>query len=190
MIDSALIDDPRRLPTGRDALVLGELLLAAGEPNAAISAIREAIDRDRGDYFYKSLGVALFAQGKSDEAKVAFRRAITPQWREDGMFDQRTAPLVDNWQSVASRQNAGPDQITAAYFLDLVTQDQYTDHFRKDKRFACFPWFFVGQRREIDGNREEAVNAYKRCVELGDDETAHSFRSLAQWRLSKLSPKS
>jgi len=36
--------------------------------------------------------------------------------------------------------------MTAAYFLDLTSEKDYTGHFTGDNRMACFPWFYVGQR--------------------------------------------
>jgi hypothetical protein len=98
------------------------------------------------------LGWSLLAQGKIDEAQKAFQETLNEQRRTDGTFDL---------------EKADPDQMTAANFLDLVTEQAYTEHFASYKKLACFPWFCVARRREIEGKKDAAIKAYERCVELG-----------------------
>ena len=60
------------------------------------------------------------------------------------------------------------------------------NHSSTNARLACFPWFYVGQRRDIEGQQDACVKAYQRCVELADDNNRHSVSAIAQWRLNKL----
>jgi serine/threonine protein kinase/tetratricopeptide (TPR) repeat protein len=160
-------------PGALDAVVLGELRLIAGELDSAEAAIRLAIAHgETRPFVYKSLGWCLLAQGRNDEATKAFKQALIGRMREDGTFDLA---------------GADADEMTAAYFLDLVPEKQYVAHTAGSERLAGFPWFYVGQRREIGGDQQGAMAAYQQCVALGRDETAHSVRALARWRLMKLS---
>jgi tetratricopeptide (TPR) repeat protein len=171
-IRTLIAQDHEKAATEIDMLVLGELRLVAGEIEAAIQAIRAAITRNNGpDFMYKSLGWALLAQGQATQASEAFHRALGPRRRDNGTFD---------------RAGADPDQMTAAYFLDLVTEDDYVNYCKDFTTYACLPWFYVGQRREIQGKPEDAIAAYKRCIELGPDDNAHPVRWLAEWRLGML----
>jgi tetratricopeptide (TPR) repeat protein len=160
-----------------DLVVLGELKLVQGDAKGAEAAIRaglglEAMNGRKSPAFMdKSLGWCLLAQGRAGEAKQAFERSLSYRKRKDGTFNLEGADYV---------------QMTSAYFLDLITEEQYIAHTARDEANACFPWLYVGQRREIEGNREAAIAAYEKCVRLGDDETAHSNRALARWRLAKL----
>jgi hypothetical protein len=60
------------------------------------------------------------------------------------------------------------------------------EHFAADKRLACFPWFYIAQRREIEGKSPEAIKAYERSVSLRADADGHPTSALADWRLRKL----
>jgi tetratricopeptide (TPR) repeat protein len=161
---------------GLDLIVIGELRLVAGDFEAATVAIRAAIERNDKKYFmYKTLGWALLAQGQVEAAKEAFETVLTPLRNEDGTYNLGKADA---------------DRMTCAYFLDLVTEEEYVDHLKSRKTLVCYPWFYVGQRREIEGDREAAIAAYKRCIELGQDEqTANPVRWLAEWRLGMLANK-
>jgi tetratricopeptide (TPR) repeat protein len=172
----------KQLETGQnwqviDLVVLGELKLVQGDTDGAEAAIRAGIGleamngRKTPAFMDKSLGWCLLAQGRADEAKHAFERSLSNRKREDGTFNLEGADQV---------------QMTSAYFLDQITEEQYIAHTASDAANACFPWFYVGQRREIEGERNSAIDAYEHCIELGADETAHSNRALARWRLDKL----
>jgi tetratricopeptide (TPR) repeat protein len=157
--------------TGLDALILGELRIVAGEFDLAIRAINAAIARGTQPYFaYKSLGWALLASGKSEEAKKAFEQALFACRDGDGAFQF---------------QGANHDELTAAYFLDLITQEEYIERLKNDNWLDCFPWFYIGQRREIERDQNAAIAAYRRCVELGKNST-FSLNNLARWRLKEL----
>ncbi|QEG37019.1 serine/threonine-protein kinase [Bythopirellula goksoeyrii] len=159
-------------PGALDAVVLGELRQTAGQMEAAEDAFRTALGMgEMRPFVYKSLGWCLLAQGKENEAKENFEKALATYRQSDGKYDL---------------SQADPDEMTAAYFLDLVTEKEYTDHTADDERLACFPWFYVAQRREIEGNQEAAIAAYRRSVELGENETAHPVLGQARWRLEKL----
>jgi hypothetical protein len=153
-------------------VVIGELRLIAGDHEPAEAILRSAIKRGNTfPYAYKSLGWCLLAQGKTREAKVAFQQAIKARRRDNGTYDLEGAGLVD---------------MTAAYFLDLVTEEEYVVHSEGDPNDACFPWLYIGQRREFEGNIEAAIAAYERCEKLGSHETASANVALARWRLAKL----
>lgn len=170
-IDVAVQRGDEKTPQPMDSLVLGELRLTAGKRDVAEAAIRAGIQRGGiQHYFYKSLGWCLLAQGKDEEARQAFEEALNDHRSGDGTYDLA---------------KADPDHMTAAYFLDLISEQQYAEHLAADKRMACFPWFYVGQRREIEGEPDAAIAAYERCVELATD-GAHSVHALARWRLRKL----
>ena len=132
---------------------------------------QQAIDAGGQDHwYYKSLGWALAGAGRSDEAKAAFTKSL------EGF---------ESW-SPEPPANADIDRWTAAYFLDLVTQEQYTQRWRNDEKFACFVWFYVGQRAEIDGRVDDAIAAYENAVELGQLPSAHHTANFAAYRLRVL----
>ncbi len=166
--------------TPEDHYARGKYLWLGGDVEEASAAIRDAVERmdyHAADYLV-SLGCALGHCQRPHEAKAAFEKAIS-------RFDQ--------W-SPQPPQDADPDHWTAAYFLDLVSQEQYTtrwrNHERYKERFACFPWFYVGQRMEIEGKRDDAVAAYRKCVELGELPDAHHMRHWAAYRLKILTDAS
>ncbi len=161
-------------------LIYAEHLILGGEMKPAVEVISEAIDREGTASasvprcFYKSLGWALMGAGDKEEADLAFRAAL------GGLEEWSPAPPLQ----------ADPDQWVAAYFLDLTTAEQFAsrwrEHTRFRERFACFPWFYIGQRMEIEGRREEAVAAYRKCVELGRLPDAHHASHWAAYRLAVL----
>jgi tetratricopeptide (TPR) repeat protein len=165
-----------------DALVLGELRLLAGDLDGALTAIQLANTMRRDDELnhprivrathrslYKTLGWAQLARGQAQEARNAFHAALQSIKRGDGDFDLT---------------RANPDELTAAYFLGLLTEKDYVERLKGDEQTANFPWFYIGQRREMEGNRSAAIEAYNRCVEVVNIESPQ--RSLARWRLTKL----
>jgi tetratricopeptide (TPR) repeat protein len=156
-----------------DALILGELCLVAGKLDHAETAIRAAIRKGGTEHFYdKSLGWCLLAQGRDDEARHFFHNALKSCRRDDGSYHL---------------ENASVDHMTAAYFLDLMSEAEYVERVTADKRLGSYPWFYVGQRREIEGNKAAALAAYQRCVEPGTAANATTVYALAHWRLHKLS---
>jgi serine/threonine protein kinase/predicted negative regulator of RcsB-dependent stress response len=163
-----------------DAQIVAELRLVNGLPGGALEAI-EAIFVDPPSGYpkshFKTLGWVLLANGKKQEARAAFEKAIEPLKRTDGSYDFA---------------NATGDHLTAAYFLDLVSEEEYVQRFAKqdvDKSSETqdvnisFPWFYIGQRREIEKKRAAAVEAYKRSVGI-PSRTPHP--TLSAWRLMKL----
>ena len=172
LIEIALADNRRDFPTALDELGFGELCQLGGNSKKAESGLREAISRAEkpADYYFKSLGLSLLAQGKTKEARQAFQDALKDQRRDDGKYDL---------------EKASPDGLTVAYFLDLISEEQYVNRLANDEKLACFPWFFIGQRREIEGKRDAAIKAYERCVDLDKGDYPHSVRVLAEWKLWK-----
>jgi serine/threonine protein kinase len=170
VIAAAITDRATSAIDGFDALVQGELRLVGGDIDGAVESIEQAIaSGHRTAGTYKSLGWALLAQGQLDQSKDAFRQALIDIRRDDGSVDM---------------VKADPDELTAAYFLDLVTEEQYLSKLESDKRFINFPTFYIGQRREIEGRADAAIAAYRRCAQIGNTENCQN--SLAKWRLRKL----
>jgi serine/threonine protein kinase len=172
LIDRAIAQDVQKIP-GFDRFVVGDLRLLAGDPESAEAAFRagmEGVDvLPAGPYW--RLGLALLAQGKSKEATDAFREALTTYRQVDGTYMLDAADL---------------DEITAAYFLDVISQENFVAAFQDKKVEASIPWFFIGQRMELEGDRESAIAAYKRSVEF-EDETNQSWNHrLSRWRLVEL----
>jgi tetratricopeptide (TPR) repeat protein len=176
LIDNAIAQDIAQVRAARDRVVVGELRLLAGHRDSAVAAIQAGFEGDTPfPFMHKSLGMALFAQGKTDEAQAAFRQALAARHQEDGTFKLEGADTIE---------------MTAAYYLDLISQDDYTAITKDSKADACFPWFYVGQRKEFEKDREAALAAYKRSVELGDDETANPIRGLSKWKFVELTKAS
>lgn len=171
VITSAVAENLDAIVRPVDILVIGELRLTAGEVDAGVDAIRTAIAREQTAYMFKSLGWSLLVQGASAPAKEAFARSLERRRRADGGYDLA---------------NADPDEMTAAYFLDLVPEEEFINKYRHHPKFACFPWFYVGQRREIEGDVHAAIAAYQRCIDSGDPEISHSVRAYASWRFKLL----
>jgi hypothetical protein len=82
-------------------------------------------------------------------------------------------------------KDAGYVDYVSAYFLDLISEEEFVATTEDHKEQACYPWFYVGQRRELEGKPEAAIAAYQRSVELGG-ETAEKTWALAKWRLAEL----
>jgi tetratricopeptide (TPR) repeat protein len=167
--EAADIDDAQLKPL--DLLVCGEYRLLGGDAEGAARAIEAAIRRGGGENWYqKSLGLALLHAGQPAEAKRVFEKAAgnADAWKR--------RPII----------NASLDAWTAAYFLDLVSEAEYTNNQAKDPSYACFPWFYIGQRMEIEGDRGKAIAAYRKSVELGEQLGAHYIRHWSAYRLRML----
>ena len=177
LINAAIAYPHDETPTAIDLLVLGELRVLAGKPAAAEAAIRAAIRTDSTKpFFYKSLGWCLLANGKTEDARKAFEKVLNDRRRkQDGTYDLDTAD---------------PAQLTAAYFMDLIPEQQYVEHFDSVKSRACIPWFYIAQAREIKGQNENAIKAYERCVELGTSDNPHLRQVWAEWKLQQLRERS
>jgi tetratricopeptide (TPR) repeat protein len=178
LLDKAIAEDVDHLQSKYDRLVVGELRLLAGKVQAAEAAIiaSSALAEPDGA-MHRSLGLVRLYQGKSDEAREEFRKALTVSGlrQPNGSFDLKKANFVD---------------LSSAYFLDLVSADEFAAATKENKELACYPWFYIGQRRELEGNREAAIAAYKNSVELGDAETAEKTWAMSKWRLVELTKAS
>ena len=176
MLDQIISIAIRRSEQARnpiDALILGELHLVAGQSASAEKAIRAAIQSGGvAHYYQKSLGWCLLAQGKDDEARKAFHKALKALLRKDGTYDLK---------------NADADHLTAAYFLNMISEQEYVNRVAADNKLGSFAWFYVGQRREIEGDTKSAIEAYERCVDRGAAASAETVYLLARWRLRRLS---
>jgi tetratricopeptide (TPR) repeat protein len=173
-IERAISLDHHAAMTGFDAMVLGEIRIAAGQPAAAEPALRTAIVRHTTPaYAYRSLGWALLAQKKREEAKQAFETVLINCRQPDGTY---------------SLTNASQDELTAAYFTHLITQNEYLDRITALHESITVPWFFIGQQREIDGHLHDAIDAYEQCIRLA--EVNNGLYAFARYRLAKLNPSS
>jgi tetratricopeptide (TPR) repeat protein len=172
LIEKSLTQDVGKARAPIDRVVVGELRLLGGDPIGAEAAIRAGMEAPNPPPFmYKSLGLALLAQGKQQEASAEFRKALEALQQPDGAFDLKGADNI---------------QLTAAYFLDLVAENEYVAAVKDDAALACYPWFYVGQRKELQGDRDGALAAYRQSVELGNSDAAEKTVALAKWRLTEL----
>ena len=135
------------------------------------------MERGGREHFYpKDLGWALLACGRQEEARAAFKNVLRnhPDWSNG---PPATAD-VDHW--------------TAAYCLGLLAEQQYAECWRTDpdpeaeQHMAGFPWFHIGQLREIEGKREEAIAAYRKSVATGSVQDAHWTANFAAYRVGIL----
>jgi serine/threonine protein kinase/tetratricopeptide (TPR) repeat protein len=156
-------------------LVIGDHLILGGDYERAVTVLRQAVERGgNAPYYYKSLGWALLACGRKEEARAAFEKAL------EGVRVRTSAALLDMCF----------DPTTAAYFLDLLSEHEYTGRWKdimfQGARYAPAPWFYVGCRRELEGRRTEARAAYQTSVALGRAPNAHHTANWAAYRLTRL----
>ena len=153
----------------------GAALLLDGNYVKATEAFRLVLDENpSGEDALFNLGWALLWSGLYAEARTTLGRVV------DKLGSWSPAPptkaYIRHW--------------TAAYFLDLVSADQfanqYRDHPTLKEQFACWPWFYIGQRMEIQGKRDAAIEAYRKSVELGKLPGAHFIRFWSEYRLGSL----
>jgi hypothetical protein len=137
----------------------GEAMIVGAHPDRAVDQ--------------KSLGWALLWAGQPAEAKAALEAALVG---------------FEDWPAASSK--ATPDHWTAAFFLSRVKAEDYIRRWARDEKFgnrlACLPWFYIGQRREMEGHRDEALNAYRLCVDIGQAPNSHPIWRWAQQRLEEL----
>lgn len=181
---SALAADYQHLQMSLDTHLVSELRLLSGKSEAAMPVIEAALARDPESYGYNNLGLALLAQGKSEEAKAAFQRAWKMPGRgyEVSSLGLRSADLENS----GVHREVSADQVASAYNLDLISQEDFVRRFKDDKTMDTFPWFCIARRKEAEGDRAAAITAYKKIVELSTGE-GYWF-GIARWRLSKLIP--
>jgi serine/threonine protein kinase len=178
LIETAIADDLKRIHQLSDFIAICELRCLGGHPQSAESAIRTGIEKDvrkPAPFEHNSLGIALLMQGKSKDAGQAFRNGLQGYRQPDGR-------LV--------LQGADETAMTAAYFLDLISQDDYAAYTKDDKALDSYPWYYVGLRRELEGERAAAIESYKRCIELSEAETHVYVGGLSKWRLVELERES
>ncbi len=157
------------------ALMEAQLLLCRHGSEQALALIQTLVDS--GDDSAESLNTlawALLQVGRIEAAHSVFRAVV--------------AHLGD-W-SPEPPSNAFIQHWTAAYFLDMVTDEQfvarYTNHASLGNQYACWPWFYIGQRLEIEGKLEQAIAAYRKSVELGKLLGAHYIHNWSAYRLGVL----
>jgi serine/threonine protein kinase/Tfp pilus assembly protein PilF len=156
-------------------LVYGEYLVLGGEAQKGAGAIRRAIDEAAAKgkvppFYYKSLGWALLSGGHRDEAAEAFGKAL---------------PAAIAGRPATQPAGADPDEWTAAYFLDRISQEQFTARWGQTKA-AALAWFYVGHRLEIEGHPEDAMAAYRKSVAPAASAGGQQSGNWAAYRLDVL----
>jgi WD40 repeat protein len=162
--------EPKRL-LGYNLTAVGDIRMAAGDAPAAEEAYRLplGVGATHPYWYYLSLGWCLLAQNQNEKAQQAFEQCLHSLRQPDGAFNLAQADI---------------DQLTAAYFLDLISEQEFLDH-AGSRNHVSFSWFIIGQRREIEGKVTEAISAYDRSIEAGV-ETPHQWVTFSRWRLIKL----
>ncbi|HOW74077.1 MAG TPA: protein kinase [Phycisphaerae bacterium] len=159
-----------------DLLPAAEYRLLGDNANGAIDALREACQREPEENVERQLvvGWALLHSGRPDEAKAVLEKTVAALGPWSPMPPKKA--YVGHWK--------------AAYFLGLVSAEQYASNYRNHvglkEAYACYPWFYIGQRMEIEGRREEAIAAYRTSVELGKLPDAHFIHNWSAYRLGIL----
>jgi predicted TPR repeat methyltransferase len=80
---------------------------------------------------------------------------------------------------------ADVDAWTAAYFLDRVTEEQYTQRWDATN-FAAMTWFYVGSRSEVEGRADAARAAYRKSFALAAPVGGNLAGNWAGYRLDLL----
>lgn len=158
-------------------LIYADFLVLAGQAEKSVPYIERAIKGDgKTASYYKVLGIAQLQCGHPAEAKVAFEKAINRTQRPD-------TPLTQ----------AGPDEWTAAYFLDRVTAEQFVERWRGRAMcvgdLECLPWYYIGWRMEMEGKPDQAREAYLKSIEAGKRPKAHHSANMAAYRLNLLNQR-
>jgi hypothetical protein len=156
-----------------DMLRIGEMHMTLGEAVAAEAAFREPMPDGAAypHWYYTSLGWCLLAQGKKSDARLAFEESLHRHRQSDGTFDLTNVTTVDDF--------------TSAYFLNLISEQDYISSAGSDKGRKCKMCFYIGQRREIEGQPERALEAYKQSLE-NLSEPPRVYEAYARWRIFKL----
>ncbi|MCO6042666.1 serine/threonine-protein kinase [Aeoliella sp. ICT_H6.2] len=172
--------------TPLERLIFAELILLDGQNERAAEQIRRAIaDGGKSRFYQKSLGWALYALGDKEAAEHTFRNLLAPlgQPAKGGTTDYDLA-------------NGDRNQWTAAYFLQWVSTEEYVNQWTKlqpeNQRQDSFVWFYVGQRNELDGQIEDAEEAYRKSVETANYYVGmprlHYFSEYRLRQLDRVSP--
>lgn len=173
-IEELLAVSPSPDAPAADFLAAGEYQLVKGNPGVAVELVEKAIAKGgaRQEYL-KSHGWALLRAGRPAEAEAAFKSAL-------GGFEEWSQPP----------RAANPDHWTAAYFLGRIDSAAFVKRWEIDaefgRRLACLPWFYIGQRREMEGRLPEAREAYRASVEYGQAPNAYPIWRWSQQRLGAL----
>ncbi len=156
-------------------LIYGEYVALGGDYERALSYIERSMEvGSPSPSHYKSLGWVLLGCGRDDAAYAALEHALDD------------VPAGDS--SLLAQQC--PDPTTAAYFLGLISEQQYTnawaDTILYGQRYAPFPWFYVGMRRELAGDVSGAIAAYRTATSFDESANVHHTAHWAAYRLAVL----
>jgi hypothetical protein len=180
-----LLDEAKRSPAGVEAavrmakslperpvsafslLLFGEYLLLGGEPTKSAECLAAAVAQESHPVHHKSLGWALLACGRREEGRAQLRKALAGDWSSG----PPPGADVNDW--------------TAAYLLGRVTAEQYTARWRDGPK-ATLPWFYIGQRQEMDGDAPGAISSYRNSVAYGQRPGAEDTWTFAAYRLKVL----
>ncbi|MCO6043122.1 tetratricopeptide repeat protein [Aeoliella sp. ICT_H6.2] len=168
LVDSALTQDIDKVPPGIDRTVVAELLLHCGKISEACEVMELATRKGGAIYMFKTKGICQFAARHSQAADAAFRRSLRARRLENGNYNL---------------EGANPDELTSAYFLDLIDKNTFVAELSDSKRYSGLPWLYVGMRHEYEGRYIDAKMAYTRCVE---ESHYSNMPKIALYRLDRL----
>lgn len=135
-------------------LLADEVRLVVGDAPAAVSLFRLPLpeNRSHASWYSQAIGWCLLPLDDKDRARQTLEENLVSIRRPDGTFDLAQADSV---------------QLTAAYLLHLISEDEYLDRAAGDEMLAAMFYFCIGLRHEIEGEPSKASSAYDRCIKLG-----------------------
>jgi hypothetical protein len=164
--------------TPPELLMYGELCLLDDDRTWAIDSIRRAINAGgREPRYHRLMGVTLLWAGRRDEARAEFRAALD----------------AGGW-TPAPPAAADVDAWTAAFYLGLLSSDQYHNAWPRDNpRFrGCEAglWLSEGMQLEAEGDIARAISAYQGSVASRREGPAEESVNCALYRLKVLAERS
>ena len=147
-----------RRPTGLAHEVLGEELMAAGDHEAAVRELREAVASNSRAGF--SLGAELFAQGRTDDATAALDAFV----RTSGLPYR----LVPHWQEPSPNELLAAHELLGRAFAAKQQWPMAVEHFRQ--ALAVAPGDLDAQRLLADAfysatDFDDAIARYRPYVD-------------------------
>jgi tetratricopeptide (TPR) repeat protein len=171
---ATVIDNVERAAPDYPSMLAAWELLPTDEQHAE-AAIRSVVDRGEvSDFMYLVLARCFAAAGKQREARETFITVLADQLQQDGEYDLAGADFNER---------------LAAYFLDLLAEEQLVSEGAEHPSDTEVLWFYIGQRRELEGAVERAQAAYSRCVDRSVG-IPHTIGALARWRVDTLTRSS
>jgi hypothetical protein len=155
-----------------DLLTVGEYLVLGGDCDAAIKLIERAIQAGGTDPFYsKALGWALLRRGDVARAEREFATAMS----------RRASSTTRATTQPATQPASHVDAWTAAFLAGRISQDEYLE--RWEFAYSSLVWFYIGEKADIDGKREEALLAYQTSARKAN---SHRSAGWAAYRIRQM----